>query len=98
MDSEYVAGKDYTAIGSNFTAKGEVLSELRGLQADLNNFAPVANFEGVKIDGIVGPRTLDAHRRQHRGGREVRAAHPRVAPDHRGQDARRRDVPRAQER
>lgn len=60
MDSEYVAGKDYTAIGSNFTAKGEVLSELRGLQADLNNFAPVANFEGVKIDGIVGPRTLDA--------------------------------------
>jgi len=60
MQSEYVAGKDFTASGSNFTAKGEVLSEFRSLQADLNRFAQVGNFEGVKIDGIVGPRTLDA--------------------------------------
>lgn len=60
MESEFVAGKDYTASGSNFTAKGEVLSEFRSLQADLNNFAPVAGFEGVKVDGIIGPRTLDA--------------------------------------
>jgi lysozyme family protein len=60
MESEYAAGKDFTASGGNFTAKGEVLSEFRSLQADLNNFAQVAGFEGVKIDGILGPRTLDA--------------------------------------
>jgi len=60
MQSEYVAGKDFTASGGNFTAKGEVLSEFRSLQADLNRFAPVANFEGIKIDGIIGARTLDA--------------------------------------
>jgi lysozyme family protein len=60
VQNEYVAGKDFTASGGNFTAKGEVLSEFRSLQADLNRFAAVANFEGVKVDGIVGPRTLDS--------------------------------------
>ena len=59
MNPEYVAGKDFTASGSNFTAKGEVLSEFRSLQADLNLYAQVANFEGIKIDGIIGPATLD---------------------------------------
>ncbi len=32
--------------------------ELRGLQADLNYFADKLGFELVKVDGVVGPRTL----------------------------------------
>ena len=60
MQREYVAGKDFTASGGNFTAKGEVLSEFRSLQADLNRFAAAANYEGVKIDGVIGPRTLES--------------------------------------
>jgi len=58
--NEYASGKDFTSSGSNFTGKGEAVAEFRGLQADLNLYAQVANFEAVKIDGILGPRTLDA--------------------------------------
>ena len=60
MSNEYAAGKDFANNGSNYTGKGEALSEFRGLQADLNLYAQVANFEAVRIDGIVGPKTLDA--------------------------------------
>jgi len=35
-------------------------STLRMLQADLNLYAPVANFEPVRVDGAVGPMTLEA--------------------------------------
>src|SRR5688500_549047 len=59
-NTEYAAGKDFTNNGSNFTGKGEALSEFRGLQADLNLYAQTANFEAVRIDGIVGARTADA--------------------------------------
>ncbi len=34
MSSEFASGKDFTSSGGNFTAKGEVLSEFRSLQAD----------------------------------------------------------------
>ena len=34
--------------------------ELRGLQADLNFFAEKLGFELVKVDGVVGPKTLAA--------------------------------------
>ena len=60
MNPEYVAGKDFTSSGSNFTAKGEVLSEFRSLQADLNLYTHVAGFDGIKIDGVIGAATLDA--------------------------------------
>jgi lysozyme family protein len=59
-NNEYVAGKNFTSSGSNHTGQGEARSEFRGLQADLNLYAQVANFEAVQIDGIVGPRTHDA--------------------------------------
>jgi lysozyme family protein len=59
-NNEYVSGKDFTSSGSNFTGKGEAVSEFRGLQADLNLFAQASNFEAVKIDGVVGARTADA--------------------------------------
>ena len=58
--NEYVSGKDFTNSGSTFTGKGEAKSEFRGLQADLNLYAQVANFEAVRIDGIIGPRTVEA--------------------------------------
>ena len=59
-NNEYVAGQDYTTSGSNFTGKGEASSEFRSLQADLNLYAQVANFEAVKVDGVIGARTHDA--------------------------------------
>ena len=59
-NNEYVSGTDFTSSGSNFTGKGEARSEFRGLQADLNLYAQVANFEAVKIDGVIGPRTVEA--------------------------------------
>jgi lysozyme family protein len=38
----------------------ETISELRSLQADLNLYCQVANFEGLTIDGKIGPRSFDA--------------------------------------
>lgn len=35
-------------------------STLRMLQADLNLYAQTADFQPVKVDGAVGPKTLDA--------------------------------------
>jgi lysozyme family protein len=61
--NEYVAGKDFTSHGSTITGKGEAMSEFRGLQADLNLFARVANFEAVRIDGVIGARTHEAVRK-----------------------------------
>jgi hypothetical protein len=60
MATQFVAGKDFTANGSNFTGKGAVLSEFRSLQADLNAFAKVSGYEAIAIDGIVGTDTLSA--------------------------------------
>lgn len=59
-NQEYVAGQDFTSSGSNFSGKGEARSEFRGLQADLNVYAQVANFEAVRVDGVIGPRTHEA--------------------------------------
>lgn len=59
-NNEYVSGKDFSSSGSSFTGKGEARTEFRGLQADLNLYAQVANLEAVKIDGIIGPRTAEA--------------------------------------
>ncbi|MDQ3369920.1 MAG: hypothetical protein M3680_31260 [Myxococcota bacterium] len=59
-NNEYAAGKDFSASGSNFTGKGEALTDFRGLQADLNLYAQVAGYEGVKVDGLIGPRTVAA--------------------------------------
>jgi len=61
--NEYAAGKDFTASGSTITGKGEARSEYRMLQADLNLYAPVASFEAVAIDGIIGPKTVEALKR-----------------------------------
>ncbi|MGN6103619.1 MAG: peptidoglycan-binding domain-containing protein [Kofleriaceae bacterium] len=58
--TEYVSGKDWTSNGSLIHGKGEALGAFRGLQADLNAYARAASFEGVQVDGIIGPRTVEA--------------------------------------
>lgn len=58
--NEYVAGQDFTTSGATITGKGEARSEFRMLQADLNLYAQAAGFEAVKIDGIFGPKTVEA--------------------------------------
>jgi lysozyme family protein len=51
---------DWTQNGSTVSATGETRSEFRSLQADLNQYAQAGNFEPVVVDGIVGPRTVEA--------------------------------------
>jgi lysozyme family protein len=51
---------DWTQNGTTVSAKGETRSEFRSLQADLNQYAQAGNFEPVVVDGIVGPKTVDA--------------------------------------
>jgi lysozyme family protein len=57
---EYEEGKDWTARGPHVAGKGEAHADFRGLQADLNLFAQAAGYEGVQIDGVIGPRTVEA--------------------------------------
>lgn len=58
--TEYASGKDWSASGAAITGKGNATSDFRGLQADLNAYAQTAGFDGVKIDGAIGPKTLEA--------------------------------------
>lgn len=51
---------DWTQSGSTVSAKSETRSEFRSLQADLNQYAQAANFEPVVVDGVIGPRTVEA--------------------------------------
>jgi len=51
---------DWTQNGTTVSAKGETRSEFRSLQADLNQYAQAGNFEPVVVDGIIGPRTIEA--------------------------------------
>lgn len=53
-------GNDWTKQGDAVKAKGEAVAEFRGIQADLNYFAEQLGFEAVKVDGILGPKTLAA--------------------------------------
>jgi lysozyme family protein len=60
MKNEFVAGKDFKASGSTISGSGEAKSEFRGLQADLNQYAQSVGFEPVVVDGVIGPKTVDA--------------------------------------
>lgn len=60
MKNEFVAGKDFKPNGSTISGTGEAKSEFRGLQADLNQYAQAAGFEPVVVDGIIGPKTVEA--------------------------------------
>lgn len=58
--TEYAADKDWSANGSNLTGKGAAKATFRGLQADLNQYAQALGFEGLGVDGILGPKSLAA--------------------------------------
>ena len=60
MKNEFVSGKDWNKQGSTVSGTGEAKSVFRSLQADLNQYAQAANFEAVQIDGIIGPKTVEA--------------------------------------
>jgi hypothetical protein len=51
--------KDWVTAGTSITGRDRhTTNELKGLQADLNHFAGVAQIEAVAVDGFVGPRTV----------------------------------------
>ena len=58
--TEYTSGKHWTANDGVITGKGDARSDFRGLQADLNQYAQAGGFDAVKIDGLLGPKTLAA--------------------------------------
>jgi lysozyme family protein len=53
-------GKDWTKQGDAIKGNGEAVAVFRGIQADLNFFAEKVGFELVKVDGVLGPKTLAA--------------------------------------
>jgi uncharacterized protein (DUF2236 family) len=51
--------KDWTVQGTSIAGAGKsAAAELKGLQADLNRFAGLAQVEAVVVDGYVGPKTV----------------------------------------
>ncbi len=53
-------GTAWTQHGDVVTGKGDAVDIFRGIQADLNFFADKLGFESVKVDGLLGPKTLAA--------------------------------------
>jgi lysozyme family protein len=53
-------GTDWTRQGNAISGKGDAVATFRGIQADLNFFADRLGFEAVKVDGVLGPKTLAA--------------------------------------
>jgi lysozyme family protein len=59
-DGKLDEGKDWTTQGDVVHGKGDAVAVFRGIQADLNYFADKVGFEAVKVDGVLGPKTLAA--------------------------------------
>ncbi|MBA3542393.1 MAG: hypothetical protein H0T79_22445 [Deltaproteobacteria bacterium] len=53
-------GKDWDQQGDVIRGKGGAVATFRGIQADLNYFAEKVGFEMVKVDGLLGPKTVNA--------------------------------------
>ncbi len=53
-------GTDWDRHGETVTGKGDTVATFRGIQADLNYFATKVGFDTVKVDGVLGPKTLAA--------------------------------------
>lgn len=62
MSDKLEEGKDWTKQGENVKGSGDAHATFRGIQADLNYFAEKVGFEPVKVDGILGPKTMAALR------------------------------------
>ncbi|MEZ4399607.1 MAG: hypothetical protein R3B06_06295 [Kofleriaceae bacterium] len=53
-------GSDWTQNGDTVTGTGLARDVFRGIQADLNFFAEKLGFELIKVDGVLGPKSLAA--------------------------------------
>lgn len=54
------AGSDWKQSGDTVTGNDFARDIFRGIQADLNYFADKCGFEAVKVDGVLGPKSLAA--------------------------------------
>ena len=59
-DRKLETGRDWTQHGDTITGTGAARDVFRGIQADLNYFAIKVGFDTVKVDGVLGPKTLAA--------------------------------------
>jgi hypothetical protein len=51
--------KDWATAGTSIAGRDKhATQELKGLQAELNRFAGLAQIEAVAVDGFVGPKTV----------------------------------------
>lgn len=75
-DGKLEQGKDWTKDGEVVRGKGDAVALFKGIQADLNYFAEKVGFELVKVDGVLGPKTLAALQATNK---KVIAANPGLA-------------------
>lgn len=59
-DRKLETGHDWTQHGDTISGNGAAREVFRGIQADLNYFAEPCGFEAVKVDGVLGPKSLAA--------------------------------------
>lgn len=64
-DRKLETGHDWTQHGDTITGTGAAKDVFRGIQADLNYFADKVGFEVVKVDGVLGPKTMAALKATH---------------------------------
>ncbi len=57
--------RDWTQHGDTITGTGAAREVFRGIQADLNYFADKVGFEPIKVDGVLGPKTMAALKATH---------------------------------
>jgi lysozyme family protein len=60
MSDQLTKGTDWAVEGNAIGGRGEGRAQFRGLQADLNLFGETLGFDRVKVDGMVGHKTVAA--------------------------------------
>src|SRR5688572_13683662 len=60
MSEKLSKGADWVVEGNAIAGRGEGRAELRGLQADLNQYGEKIGFVRVKVDGLIGQQTVVA--------------------------------------
>jgi lysozyme family protein len=64
-DRKLEPDRDYTQHGETVSGRGAAKEVFRGIQADLNYFAERCRFDAVKVDGVLGPQTMEAVKAVH---------------------------------
>jgi len=60
MSEQLTKGTDWTTEGNAIAGRGEGRVQFRALQADLNMFGEKVGFDRVKVDGLIGAKTVAA--------------------------------------